>query len=171
MNFYIHHDNPAEPPQRFPSDLSQFFEQYKGFGEQSEVGQTEAILDIDLSAFQDYTYGTVELDNWIGIQEITQLTRNFISKIQAHPDFWKAVEYTGVPAQVFREEFLRAKVAKDDKKVAEIVKRWQNTPDSAFPPDTNYLSSGKLLTDLMELEKIFVFLQKMKAYRVRLQYR
>lgn len=168
MNLYIHPDT-TEPAEKMPVNLSQFFEQYRGFGETSEVAQVETILGIDLALFQNYSTDKNN-QQWMKIDDLIALTRKFISTIHANPNFHLKVKHTGIPASEFRTEFLKAQAAKDDPKLVKMLKQWQNTPDSAFPPDTKYLSDGKLLFDLAELEKILVFLWKMKAKKIFLYY-
>lgn len=169
MNLYIHTDLPKKGEEKMPENLSQFFEQYRGFGEASEVAQVESILEIDLSLFQNYSTDETK-PVWISNEEMIALTRNFIASIHANPNYFRLVKHTGVPGLEFREEFLHAQKDKDDAKLVKLLKRWQNTPDSEFPPDTKYLSDGKLLFDLVELDKILVFLWKMGARQIQLHY-
>lgn len=169
MNLYIHSENNKVEPQKMPEHLSQFFEQYHGFGEASEVAQVEVLLDLEMSMFQKHTRDENKPE-WIDIVSITALTNKFISAIHANPNFSKGIKHTGIPASDFRTEFLHAQKNKDDIKLLTLLKRWQNTPDSAFPPDTKYISDGKLLFDLVELEKILNFLWKMGVKKVALIY-
>lgn len=171
MNFYIHTDLPSEEEIAFPEDLSQFFEQYSGFGEESEVAQTELILDIDLSAFQRYNLVAGKDMTWLEVNGLLSTISELIRKVETAPDFHESISFSGVPASEFRKQFLLAQAQKDDKKVVELVKRWQNTPDSSFPPDTGYLRSASFMKDLVYVEKALAFLMKKGAKRVAIMYR
>lgn len=170
MNLYIRTELPNKGEEKIPERLSQFFEQYHGFGEASEVAQVEAILDVDLAMFQNYTNDGVE-PIWQGNAELINLVRKFSAAIHANPNYYKAVKHMGVPAHEFRTEFLTAQKNKDDATLVRLLKTWQSTPETAFPPDTKYLSDGKLLFDLVELEKILVFLWKLGAKKIALIYK
>lgn len=170
MNLFIHTDLPNKGDEKMPELLSQFFEQYRGFGEASEVAQVEAILGVDLSLFQNYTTEGNE-PVWQGNAELINIVRQLIAAIHAQPNYFHAVKHMGVPAHEFRTEFLTAQKNKDDATLVRLLKTWQSTPETAFPPDTKYLSDGKLLFDAVELEKIFSFLWKLGAKKIALIYK
>ena len=171
MNLFIFPDKKGLLEEKIPERLSQFFEQYRGFGQESEVAQLQEILGIDLSVYQRWTLDNSKYPDWILLDEIHTATRILAEELNEKPEAVRSVQHNGIPHADFKTEFLRAQMKKDSKRIGELIKRWQSTPDSAFPPDTGYIRSPDFVQEITGLLKIFTYLTDMHCEKVRLLYR
>ena len=117
MSYSIETETKADCELDFPEGLSTFFESYGGYEENSEVGQIEKILDIDLSAFQN-TYNEFEYEgfemqkelgniknpkkefekyekkSWQSVDSIYHKLGALINKIENDTSFYKKIRYS-----------------------------------------------------------------------------
>lgn len=171
MNLDIYSDSGSPDAFAFPAGLSQFFEQYQGFGEESEVAQVSDILDIDLSVFQKYNLPESRNIQWLNLNEIISIIENFIAKLKTIPDLYSCMQYGGVTQNALRFELMKAAMENNKAKLDGIVKKWQHTPDSAFPPDFGYIKRGDLKNDLLVLKNILYNIKSSGAKEIRFVYR
>lgn len=169
MNFYLYSDVDPGEGTVFPPGLSQFYEQYKGFGNESEVAQVSELLKIDLTPFQKYNVAAEEVI-WHDIDALIALNQLLRQKVQATPDLYARMKYCGPTESALRAELMKAAISGDKKKMEEIVKRFQNTPDSAYPPDVEFIKRGFLLRDILELDKILLAIKKKGGTRINIVY-
>lgn len=171
MNYYIFSDIKSENNIAFPEKLSQFFEHYYAFGEESEVAQISELLDVDLAIFQKYNNPADKDVIWLDINDLVETTHKLIDRLRSRSGYFRQIRFGGIPGDVFRNEFLKATADKDQVKINELVRRWQNTPDSAFPPDTGYLSSNLIMMDLLRLDKILLQIKESGGKKINLVYK
>lgn len=169
MNFYIYSD--ADPGKGiiFPTRLSQFYEQYHGFGEESEYAQVSKLLDIDLSPFQKYNEADEEVI-WQDLDLLLQLNRELRDRIAANSDLHSRMKYGGITDTALKMELLQANMAGDKKKMEEIVKRFQHTADSAYPPDVEFIRRGYFFSEVVELDKILNDIKLKGGKRINIVY-
>jgi hypothetical protein len=151
--------------------LSQFFEQYQGFSEESEVAQVSKILGIDLSAFQKYNEPETVPVVWLNLNELIKITGDFARRIRETPGLFAQMKYGGFPGTLLRIELMKAALVNDKAKMEKIVKSFQSTPDSSYPPDTGYIKRGDLLEDVLELEKMLKRIKSEGGREIKLIYR
>ncbi|HTF03973.1 MAG TPA: hypothetical protein VK826_08105 [Bacteroidia bacterium] len=170
MNYYIYSDAGTVDGLPFPHLLSQFFEQYQGFSEESEVAQVSKILGIDLSPFQKYNEPETAPVVWLNVNELIKLTADFSKRIRGTPDLFSRMKYGGFPGTLLRIELMKAALVNDKTKMEQIVKSFQATPDSSYPPDTGYIKRGDLLEDVAELEKMLKRIKSEGGREIKLVY-
>ncbi len=168
MNYIIEPDIETTCHERFPSGLSHFFEQVGAYDDQSEVRQVEKILDIDLSAFQQYDYiddNGVLTHHWKGIKKLDRLLSGLLLKIQANPNYYQQVKYNPIVA-VYGFSSDPAEMA-----AMEVTQQaHQNHPMFGYPNDHGYLEHSGLVKDVKALKALLHCYQKAGATKVALSY-
>lgn len=168
MHYSIEANVKTNCQDNFPSGLSFFFEQVGGYGDKSMVSQTESILGIDLSTFQEYDF----IDNeepsekyWKDITQFESVIDAFISKIEANPTYYQKVKYNPIilgPA--FSTDLTEMK------KIQQKREEYENHPMYGYPNDDEYLSSNAILNDLETLKKILKCYKDNGATKIKLSY-
>jgi hypothetical protein len=168
MNFYLYSD--ADPAHGiiFPTRLSQFYEQYRGFGEQSEYAQVSELLDINLTSFQKYNEPDEEVI-WQDVDVLLQVNRELRDKIVANPDLYSRMTYGGITDIALKAELLRAAIANDKKKMDQIIRKFKDTPDSAYPPDVEFIKRY-FFSEVIELDKILHEIKAKGAKKINIVY-
>ncbi len=172
MRYHIKADKHTSCEGRFPDELSFFFEQIGGYGEKSEVAQVAEVLNINLSAFQQYDHGTEDVDNslqlWKEIGPFTELVINFLARLEASPGYYTQVKHNAQLKQ--QNEQLFTMGFSDNNKFLELIEEFESQPDYGYPSDYGYLSSGRILKDLRDLKNLLQCFRKNGASKIKLYY-
>ncbi|MDX1938271.1 MAG: hypothetical protein SFU21_14215 [Flavihumibacter sp.] len=173
MNYNIHSNIETNCQNNFPYELSYFFEQFGGFGNNSEVAQVSDILKIDLATFQEYDYGTIdsieEKTFWKDIQPFCEIIETFISKLESTPNYYLKVKYNPNSAKQTKKEFKALKI-KDEKKRIEKLMELQSQSSYRYPVDKGYLKTGRILIDLKLLKELLNCYKKSGVTKIKLTY-
>ena len=173
MDYYIYSNKQTSCKKEFPEQLSFFFEQIGGYGDQSEVAQVSVILDIDLSVFQNYDYGTdnkeEEIQFWQNIDDFEKVIDDFLFKIDKNPDYFKLLKHNK-NKEYYDSEMRRITKIKNQEKFIKELEKLQNKPDYLFPADYGYLSSGRIVTDLKTLKGVLTCYKKEGVTKIKLMY-
>lgn len=169
MDYSIYADKETHCQSEFPEELSFFFEQYRGYDEHSEVGQVSTLLDIDLSCFQHYDWGTndeqEEQQFWQDIDRFSGKVLELTTKIEQKPDYFEAVKHGQNRNQSFTQ-ILEAFQRGDEAKAEELF----YTDANLYPPDDGYLSSGRIIEDLQKLQATLECYRKNGVKKIKLMY-
>lgn len=168
MHYSIEADIKTNCQDNFPTGLSFFFEQIGGFGDNSMVSQTERILDIDLSTFQEYDFIDNEESSekyWKDITQFEFVIDEFISKMKANPTYHEKIKYNPIElGPAFSTD------SNEMKKIEQKREEYENHPMYGYPNDNKYLSSNAILNDLETLKKILKCYKKSGATKIKLSY-
>jgi hypothetical protein len=164
MNYFIEPNVKTPCHDHFPEGLSNFFAQWGGYEDKSEVAQVEKILKIDLSTFQRYD----EMDttwrvthHWKSIKTLDKLLNTLLLKIKAHPNYYKQVTHNPIVVMYFTAE------------MAEIEKQeraYKSHPLYGYPGDDGYLKSSRFVNDIKALRALLHCYLKAGATKVALSY-
>lgn len=171
MNIFIIANNDTDSPQMMAPSLSQFFEMHLGWASESEAKQIEKLLSFDLSPFMTF----VEKENiddavWQDMNGLLHTLQQLISKLKANPYVHTQIQYSAAPQTHLQEQLLKLTLEGDKEKIKQMVKEWQHTPDSKYPPEIGYVRRGFLLEDLIGLEKMLRGMMKEGAEKIQLHY-
>ncbi len=171
MNIFIIADNDQDSPQMMTPSLSQFFEMHLGWESDSEVMQLSKLMALDLSAFMNFVEKEkIKEAVWQDISGMLHTLQQLIERLKANPYVYKQIQYSAAPQSHLQEQLLKLTLEGDKEKVKQMVKAWQHTPDSQFPPEIGYIRRGFLLEDLVALEKMLRGMMKEGAEKIQLHY-
>ncbi len=169
MSYSICADKETHCPDEFPGDLSFFLEQYGGYDEHSEIGQVSTLLDIDLSCFLHYDWGTnnerEEQHFWQDLNPFSSKVLELITKIEQKPAYFEAVKH-GQNRHLSFTQIMEAFQRGDEAKAEELF----YTDANLYPPDYGYLSSGRIIGDLQKLRATLECYQKNGVKKIKLTY-
>lgn len=151
--------------------LSQFFEMQLGWESESEVMQLSKLTSLDLSAFLSFKEKEkINEAVWLDLNNLLYTLQQLISRLKANPYVHTQIKYSAAPQSHLQEQLLKLTLEGDKEKVKQMVKEWQHTPDSQYPPDIGYVRRGFLLEDLVGLEKMLRGMMKDGAEKIQLHY-
>jgi hypothetical protein len=168
MTYFIEPNIKTPCHDHFPEGLSQFFEQWGGYENKSEVAQVEKILNINLTVFQKYDYidTTGKLTrHWKNIETLDDLLSKLLLKIKANPQFYTQVKHNPISVEYF--------IPIDSAKEARMNERQRahdDNPMSDYPDDFGYLKSAHFQNDIKELRALLHCYRRAGATKVALAY-
>ena len=170
MYYSITADKTTNCEDDFPESLSHFFEQVGGCGDKSEVMQVSRILEIDLSVFQLYDYGTTNVKKekryWQCLDRFASIVEAFIKKISENPDYYKKVLHNND----YDSQMNKIMYAKDEDSLLKVVEELYSDPSTSFPPDRGYLSQNEIMDDLIALKGLLDCYKESRATKIKLTY-
>jgi hypothetical protein len=169
MHFVIKLDKKVECEDSFPNGLSWFFERSGAFMETSEYKQISLLLDIDLNIFDTSTHPYTEYGEPQGlvlkVDFFKSKVNEFINKLELNPNIDRKIIYD---AKFKNEEEQRnlmdIQFENMQKKLMglELMDLTNSDLDysTTHPIRNDYISSGQLKNDLIELLSIITCYEK-----------
>lgn len=155
----------------FPEGLSWFFERIGKFGNKSEFIQVQELLNVNLDLFNTEKFEYDEkgncVHNWFEIDSVHAIIDDVIERIDANPNFCSKIIYDTKYSSYdeWRHEsdslFEVINIKEQEKEQGRITDEeysdflYENLPQGTeYPIRNDYLSSGLLKKDLLELKRI-----------------